>query len=393
MFKEAALYRKLGLIFSDGDNWQQMRRFTVRALHEQGFGRKQRTDNINDELSDVLERLEAAAEQGREVSVRHIFTLAAANSLLQLVVGQKMPRDGQLQHILHLVRRQSEAFSPSYLHLELFPWLRHVAPQLSGFQKLHEDILELISFLNPQIAEHKASLDTASPDEPPRDLVEAFLRRQRSAAPPHKFSDDNLRVLLRDLFVAGMDTASTVMEWVILALVQNPDVQERAAAEVEERIGHDRTPSIDDMPALPYVEAVIEESMRLTPVLPVVQHSTTYGPAQLGGYHIPANCRVFSDLHSVMHDPEFWGDPEVFRPERFLGSDGPRLRERITAFGLGSRHCIGETHARQVLFLSTAGILQRLRLRLSPGQTELKQVQSSLIIRPQEFTFTVQRRK
>ena len=190
-----------------------------------------------------------------------------------------------------------------------------------------------------------------------------------------------------------MDTTAVAMEWVILALVQNPDVQERAAAEVQEIIGRDRTPSLYDMSTLPYLEAVIDETLRMRPVLPVVQHSTSFGATQLGGYHIPANCRVMLDLYGVMHEPEFWGDPEVFRPERFLGPDGPQLRARISTFGMGHRNCIGQMHARQVLFLFTAGILQRLKLEMSPGQTGLKQSKMSLVWRPSEFAIIVQRRK
>ena len=98
-----------------------MRRFAVHTLHGQGFGHKQRNDNINGELTDVLEQLQVAAAEGREVSVRHLFTLAAANSLLQLVVGQKLPRDGRLQHLIRLVDRNVAALGPAYIHLDLFP--------------------------------------------------------------------------------------------------------------------------------------------------------------------------------------------------------------------------------------------------------------------------------
>ncbi|XP_043219542.1 farnesoate epoxidase-like [Amphibalanus amphitrite] len=393
MFREAALHRRLGLIFSDGDNWGQMRRFTVRALQEQGFGRSRRSDNINSELGEVLARLSAAAGGGGGVRVRYLFTAPAANSLLQLVLGEKMPADGRLQRALYLVDRNTAAFSPSYLHLELFPWLRLVAPRASGFLELRQSILELVHLFDPQIERHKAALDDAKHHGPPSDLVEAFLRRQRDSVPPHAFSNDNLRVLVRDLFVAGMDTASTVMEWVVMMLVQHPDAQERAAAEVEDVIGRDRAPSIDDMQTLPYVDAFIEETMRMNPVLPVIQHSTTFGSAWLGGHHVPANCRVIFDFRSVMHERSFWGDPDQFRPERFLGPDGPRLRGRMAAFGMGLRRCIGETHARQVLFLFTAGILQRFRLEcVDVGRWETNGDQLSLVLKPPDIAVTVERR-
>ena len=86
-YQEHGLNRRLGLIFTDGDNWHQMRRFSLRALHDQGFGRKTRSDNINEELADVLERLLDAARDGAEVEVTSMFTLASVNALLELVLG------------------------------------------------------------------------------------------------------------------------------------------------------------------------------------------------------------------------------------------------------------------------------------------------------------------
>ena len=392
-FREHGLHRQRGIIFSDGDSWREARRFTVRTLHGQGFGRKQRNDNINDEVADVLQRLELAAERDGEVRVRHLFTLAAANSLLQLVVGQKMARDGRLQQLAELVDRNVTTLGPAYLHLDMFPWLKDVAPELSGYRQFHDDVQELVHLFQPIIDEQKATEHELETDAPPQNLIEAFIRQQRLDNKGGVFDEENLRAILKDLFMAGMETTNTEMEWVLLMLVRYPDIQTRAAAEVEYVIGHDRSPAIEDMPKLPYLEAVLEETLRLAPPIPILQHATTSGPTELGGYHIPANCRVMFDMHSVNHDRQFWGDPEAFRPERFLGEDAARLKKRMLTFGLGSRHCIGETHARQSLFLFTAGLLQRFRLRLCPGQeADLDRLEPNLILKAPNFRFTVQRR-
>ncbi|XP_037087669.1 cytochrome P450 1A1-like [Pollicipes pollicipes] len=279
-FKEHGLHRRMGLIFSDGDNWHQMRRFSLRALRDQGFGRKD-----------------------------------PSTPIAWWMISRRVT------------------------------WWR------------------------------RSSSSSAS------------------SGPPHRFTKDNLRCLLKDLLMAGMETVNTVMEWVILILVLHPDVQARAAAEVDEVVGHDRTPAIDDMLAMPYLEAVIEETMRWMPALPIVQHATTFGATQLGGRHVPANCRVFIDLRSVLHDAAFWGDPECFRPERFLAPDAAHLKERLLGFGFGLRRCIGETHARQALFLFTAGLLQRLRLQLSPGQADPSRPGPSLVLKPQPYRITVQTRE
>jgi len=388
-YQEHGLNRRLGLIFTDGDNWHQMRRFSLRALHDQGFGRKTRSDNINEELADVLERLLDAARDGAEVEVTSMFTLASVNALLELVLGRKLEatRAAQMQS---LVDRAVNALGPTSLHLELFPWLRYVAPRASGYQQIHDDITEAIDTFSALIGEHASDLDMESP---PRDLVEAFLQQQHHATPPHFFHNDNLRVMLKDLLLAGIETTNTAMEWVVLQLARHPDVQARVAAELDATIGRERAPAIDDIPQLPYLGAVLEETARWYPILPAVQHATTFGATRLGGYHVPANCRVLIDLHSVSHDPVFWGDPERFRPDRWLAPDAARLRERNTTFGLGLRRCIGETHARQAMFLFTAGLLQRLRLRLVPGKEDPAQAVPSLVLRPRPYRITAQLRE
>ncbi|XP_043192452.1 cytochrome P450 2J6-like [Amphibalanus amphitrite] len=393
-FREHGLFRRRGLIFTDGETWHEMRRFTVRTLHGQGFGRKQRTDNLNDELADVLQQMEAAADEGREVNARHLFTLAATNSLMQLVLGQKLARDGQLQHLIQVVDRNMNTLSPSFIHLELFPWLSYVAPELSGYRQFRQDVRELVDQFRPMVDRQKAAPDDQVGDAPPLHLLEAFVRQQRLDSKGDLYCEENLLVLLKDLFIAGMETTNTEMEWVLLLLAMHRDVQERAAEEVDRVIGPERRPAIDDMPAMTYLGAVLEEVLRFAQPVPVTQHNTTLGATQLGGYHIPADCRVMFDWRSVTHDPEFWGDPETFRPERFLVPDASRLRKRVLAFGLGQRHCIGEAHARQSVFLFTAGLLQRFTMRLSPGQGGgLDHPEPNLIMRPRDFRLTVERRQ
>lgn len=114
------------------------------------------------------------------------------------------------------------------------------------------------------------------------------------------------------------------------------------------------------------------ETFRHTSFLPfTIPHSTTRDTS-LGGFYIPKGRCVFVNQWQNNHDPELWGDPEAFRPERFLTPSGAvdkALTEKVLLFGLGKRKCIGETIGRLEVFLFLATLLQQVEFSVSPGTT------------------------
>ncbi|KAL4700291.1 hypothetical protein H8959_014295 [Pygathrix nigripes] len=91
----------------------------------------------------------------------------------------------------------------------------------------------------------------------------------------------------------------------------------------------------------------------------------------LNGFYIPRECCVFINQWQVNHNPELWGDPSEFRPERLLTAEGTTinkpLSEKIMLFGLGKRQCIGEVLGKWEVFLFLAILLQQLEFSLPPG--------------------------
>lgn len=101
--------------------------------------------------------------------------------------------------------------------------------------------------------------------------------------------------------------------------------------------GGSRAVVLSDRKDLPYVDAVIHEVMRIVSVLPTtVLHCAVDHVAQIGGYQIPLQCKVVANLYAAMHDPDIFPEPDVFRPERFLGPDGQvKPQEAFVPFGVG----------------------------------------------------------
>lgn len=139
--------------------------------------------------------------------------------------------------------------------------------------------------------------------------------------------------------------------------------------EIVSVVGTDRLPKLDDRNNLPYCEATLRESMRIdtTTVLGVPRMAMTH--TDLHGFKIPQNTVVVTNFGQMHLDKEVWGDPENFRPERFLDEEGRFClkQDKSLPFGLGRRVCAGETFARNTLFIYLVGLIQNFKLEVPEG--------------------------
>lgn len=120
---------------------------------------------------------------------------------------------------------------------------------------------------------------------------------------------------------------------------------------------------------MPYTEACLRESMRYDTPLPSGIPHKVLVDTELQGYKLPAGSFIIPGHYAMHMDKEHWHDPEVFRPERFIGSNGKLdLKKDITLpFGAGKRLCAGETFARNVTFLFVSAICQNFNLKMPKG--------------------------
>ena len=142
--------------------------------------------------------------------------------------------------------------------------------------------------------------------------------------------DRELRDQLMTLLMAGHETTATGLAWTFDLLFRRPDAMERLREEIREDAGTD------------YMDAVIEEALRLRPVVPFTGRELR-APAELGGHELPAGTTVFAGIYLAHTDPEIFPDPHAFRPERFLGAKPDTFA--WIPFGGGTRRCIGAAFA------------------------------------------------
>jgi len=175
---------------------------------------------------------------------------------------------------------------------------------------------------------------------------------------------------VQDLIAGGTDSSAVTIEWAISELLRKPEVLAKATEELDSVIGHGRLVTEQDIPNLPYLEAIVKETMRLHPVTPLLAPRLSREDASTGSYDIPAGTLVFVNVWAIGRDPAVWGDDtEVFRPERFVGSgvDVKGQDLELLPFGSGRRMCPGYVLGLKMVQVTLANLLHAFAWRLPDG--------------------------
>ncbi|HEX9680531.1 MAG TPA: cytochrome P450 [Anaerolineales bacterium] len=208
---------------------------------------------------------------------------------------------------------------------------------------------------------HEVLADVAAATTQPAPMLHALrhTREPRSGLP---MSEDQLLDEMVTLLFTGVETSALTLTWLWYLMERHPEEQTRARRELENRVGH-APPTWNGAEGLDFLEAMIHEALRLYP--PSWANGRQAKAAdELGGYYIPAGSRVILSQYVVHRHPDYWPDPESFRPSRFLHQGRFRLEPfSYFPFGAGPRHCLGQELAEVEIRLTMAILLPRFRLR------------------------------
>jgi cytochrome P450 len=188
-------------------------------------------------------------------------------------------------------------------------------------------------------------------------------------------SDTHIRDELRTLLIAGHETTSIILAWALYDVHRNAEIKRKLLAELD-GLGSD--PSPDAFAKLPYLSAVIDETLRMHPVVEGV-FRVLRKPWQFGGYELPAGLTVAAAISLVHRRADIYPNPDTFEPERF-STRKPKPHEYLP-FGGGNRRCIGAAFAHYEACVALGTILREFELELAePG--EVPSVRRSLTLGP-----------
>ncbi|TYG64280.1 hypothetical protein ES288_D06G094700v1 [Gossypium darwinii] len=164
--------------------------------------------------------------------------------------------------------------------------------------------------------EHKQKKKEFSKDFVPQDMVDLLLQLADDPDSEVKLTYDGVRGFTQDLIAGGTDTSATTVEWAISELIRQPQLIRQATEELDRVIGRERWVEERDIPQLPYINAIMKETMRKHPVSVLLAPHLALEDCNVAGYHIRKGTRVFVNTWSIGRDPLLWEKPEEFRPER-----------------------------------------------------------------------------
>ena len=176
----------------------------------------------------------------------------------------------------------------------------------------------------------------------PQNYIESYLQHMSTSKHEGSFQGErglqNLRSNLLDLLFAGTDTTSTTLNWAMLLITKYPNVQMKVQEELDNVCGRKKLPSTSDRPNLHYTEAVVNEILRYSTIVPraIPHYAFTDIWTADKKCHIPAGTVIFTNLYQVTHNPNVFQHPNQFNPDRFLNQEKKFSKhDHNIVFGIG----------------------------------------------------------
>ncbi|XP_063771325.1 cytochrome P450 2K4-like isoform X3 [Pseudophryne corroboree] len=354
--------KEKGLISSNGENWKVMRRFTITTLRDFGMGKSTIEDKIAEESVHLTNHI--ASFKGKQFDDLMILNAAVANIIVAILLGHRMSyEDPQFKRLLSLTNENVRLLGAPMVSLyNVYPILGF----LPGSHKtIRKNVVELLEFITQTFVKHLKNLD----ENDQRSFIDAFLVRQKEDAENSQtyFHNDNLRVLVRNLFTAGMETTSTTLSWGLLLMVKYPKIQEKVQEEISRVVGSAQ-PLYSHRGQMPFTYAVVHEIQRFSDIIPLGVIHETSRDVTFKGYFIPKGTFIIPLLTSVLKDKTQFEKPDEFYPNHFLDAKGNFIKkDAFLPFSAGRRVCAGENLARMELFIFFTSLLQKFTFCLPPG--------------------------
>ncbi|KAH9483138.1 Cytochrome P450 monooxygenase COX2 [Psilocybe cubensis] len=339
-----------------GQWWRRHRRAFTEHFHHNIVWKYQPTQLR--ETRAFLHRLLTTPENFMH-HIRHTFAATIMSVAYGITI--KDTEDPYISNAEEALMGLAEAGIPGSFLVDLMPWLKYIPAWFpgAGFQrkaahwrKVNADVAQ-----KPfKFAEEELQKGTAVPS-----LSSTLIERLPDKSDPYyaeerKIAQDTAAVA----YVGGADTTVSTVQSFFLAMALYPDVQKRAQAELDAVVGRGRLPEFSDRDAMPYVNALVKESVRWNQVIPLAVGHMATEDDEYDGYFIPRGTVVMGNGWAILHDPEVFEDPMEFRPERYLkdGQLDPDARNPdCAAFGYGRRKCPGRHMSDNALYSIVASVL------------------------------------
>lgn len=347
---------------------------------------------IHQVVSDLLQRIQLLRERSHDgttvsdiASELYKFGFEGISSILfETRLGclqEEVPED-----TLRFIRGVNDMLLLSNM-VALFPrWTRSFLPYWKRFVQAWDDISDVAqSLIERRMKELEEQVRSGAP---PDGLYLTYLLSN------DKLSRAEVYTSITELLLGGVDTTSNTLSWALYHLSRDQRAQDRLYQELQEVCPDHREPSTDDLTQMPFLKAVVKETLRLYPVVPGNARFVTENDLVVGGYWFPKKTQFHLCHYSVCHSADEFPDPESFIPERWVrpghNTDGAYSRALPTVqrhhpysyipFGVGVRACVGKRVAEMEMYFALARLMQQYEVRPEEGAPVIEAKTRTLMI-------------
>ena len=366
-----------GLLTTHGEAWR-----TQRRLIQKGFDRRlldALSTIMQDSLTESLRDFDAQVQTG-PVDIYSQFMKMTFKMVARSLFGARL-KDEDIELVSHTICTVQEFIVRQTIQPYLNPWFA-----VSGDLRRHEQMRESADSVLMEMIKQRRK------QEPAQDLLQTLMDARYSDG--EGMSDELVLSESMQLLVAGHETSSNGLSWLLYLLSQHPECLAQVRQEFESVLG-DAPLNHADLPRFEYTTQVIYEALRLYPPFWMIDRMAV-ADDHIGDIAIPKGSTVIVYVYGAHHAPHYWENTESFDPSRFV-KGYEKLRKPFTylPFGGGPRVCIGNHYAMLQILMILSELLRRYEFELVPGQTI--QARPMVILRPKNgismsFTKSTKRR-
>ncbi|CAM8971665.1 unnamed protein product [Rhodiola kirilowii] len=336
-----------------GDHWRNVRRISnqeVFSVPRQNMFLTLRQS----EVKSMIKSLFCMTRQGmQKVEMKSRLSELAFNIIVGIVTGKRYFGEGvqdsaeakEFREMIREIFELSAASNPG----DFSPFLRWI--DFGGYEKKMIKLKKRIDRILQNLIDECMRNDGGVEQSMLKNIL--TLQEKDSAS----ISDKTIKGLMVVMITAGTDTTAVTIEWAMTLLLNNPEKLKKARSELDAMINSGRLVDEADLPKLTYLQAIVNETLRMCPAAPLLVPHYSSAECTIQGFHVPRGTMLFVNAWAIHRDPEVWEDPWIFKPERFENVE-ETYAYKLIPFGVGRRSCPGASMAHKVVRLALATLVQ-----------------------------------
>ncbi|EGC32922.1 hypothetical protein DICPUDRAFT_81297 [Dictyostelium purpureum] len=324
------------IAFSNGEYWKKIRS-EFSSLITKSKNKNLETE-FNKHYFNFENFLSGYIKKNDTIYIKPFIMTYTFNVVYGLIFNESVEYEQELipKEISDFIQSLFDVLKETTLCPDYLPFLIY----FKNYDHLKEMTKKMIANVNPKIKKILNEMDESNPKTLLENLIVSIKNDKDNI-----LKIEHLDHIVVDLILAGMETTGGVIEWMVLNLTNNIDIQNKLYKELLSN-NFLSYPSINEASNYPYFNACVKETMRRSPIASMGPPRLCTKDIEIGGYIIPKGTQIFSNLYSYSFSEKFHKDPFLFKPERFI--ECPNTP--ILIFNLGSRQCPAKGMAESEIF-------------------------------------------